>query len=780
MDDLIRKIKAGNQIEEITNYVIDDIYKNGPVEGTNLEILACIKYYQPTLFKEYESDILSVMGLFFKDIQVNSFKSLIMQDYKSAINDIYNKNYTPVQMDMINNIIGYKNFSFSSSTSTGKSFVFRDIINKTKNSIVIIVPSRALINEYYVKILDIINKKNYNVLTFVDIINKHKRTKNIFILTPERARDLFKYKTNLIISTFIFDEAQLSNEDSSRGVIFDSLVRRIDNNFPNSRKLFAFPYISNPEAELTKNKIKGSSFYRYYKEKNVGQMFLSFFNNEFYNFGIDKSVMGNTKEKIDIDPVEKIIKEQGTVLIYTSKSKIYNGKILEQFSKYCDYCQEITDEDALKLIAKFKKYMGSSDNLKNSSYSPMLKLLKRGIVLHHGSLPLQIRLIIEEMTRLGYCKICFSTSTLVQGINMPFDAVWLDKFEKSKELDMKNLIGRAGRSTQKSSFDFGIVIVKDENKSDFRKIIQNSFSISAESLLDTNKELPEDLKEYRDAIKNDDFADEYNLTNNDLKKLKSVDIQVLAKEILDLLFMDETIISGENFSNLDKNDRQKVYEKFQEIYSFYLGGRDLSKGEKSILSTAIRILLWQIQGKTFKQIVGYRYAFIRKNNEVRKILNQIKKETDTKNTNLLLSDLEKIEANFTMKCSNVPDKNLPSIPLFEKGTLAYNINFDVVAFDTYDYIDKIISFKLKDIFYAIFFEIYLSENDMRALKFSEYLKYGTADSKEILLLRYGFSFETIEWLKPYVENISEDEIVFKKTNELSDDQLKEIQIYLDD
>jgi c-di-AMP phosphodiesterase-like protein len=133
-----------------------------------------------------------------------------------------------------------------------------------------------------------------------------------------------------------------------------------------------------------------------------------------------------------------------------------------------------------------------------------------------------------------------------------------------------------------------------------------------------------------------------------------------------------------------------------------------------------------------------------------------------------------------MKCSNVPDKNLPSIPLFEKGTLAYNINFDVVAFDTYDYIDKIISFKLKDIFYAIFFEIYLSENDMRALKFSEYLKYGTADSKEILLLRYGFSFETIEWLKPYVENISEDEIVFKKTNELSEDQLKEIQIYLDD
>lgn len=59
---------------------------------------------------------------------------------------------------------------------------------------------------------------------------------------------------------------------------------------------------------------------------------------------------------------------------------------------------------------------------------------------------------------------------------------------------------------------------------------------------------------------------------------------------------------------------------------------------------------------------------------------------------------------------------------------------------------------------------------------SKYIKYGSSDDKEIMLLRYGFDFETIEWLKDKVENVDENSIDFKNIDELTEEQLLEIEI----
>lgn len=61
---------------------------------------------------------------------------------------------------------------------------------------------------------------------------------------------------------------------------------------------------------------------------------------------------------------------------------------------------------------------------------------------------------------------------------------------------------------------------------------------------------------------------------------------------------------------------------------------------------------------------------------------------------------------------------------------------------------------------------------------SKYIKYGSSDDKEIMLLRYGFDFETIEWLKDKVENVDENSIDFKNIDELTEEQLLEIENYL--
>ena len=102
--------------------------------------------------------------------------------------------------------------------------------------------------------------------------------------------------------------------------------------------------------------------------------------------------------------------------------------------------------------------------------SEMLEKLSLGIVTHHGSMPLAARLILEHFTQSGFCRICFATSTLEQGINMPFDVVYLDKFEASKSLSVKNLIGRAGRSTVDAKFDYGSVVIRNNAITSLRRV----------------------------------------------------------------------------------------------------------------------------------------------------------------------------------------------------------------------------------------------------------------------------------------------------------------------
>ncbi|TOA78263.1 hypothetical protein CGK18_24400, partial [Vibrio parahaemolyticus] len=99
-----------------------------------------------------------------------------------------------------------------------------------------------------------------------------------------------------------------------------------------------------------------------------------------------------------------------------------------------DLCPFLTDPAAKNLINKLKSFIGASDKPRNEKYSLLIDLMSRGIVIHHGSMPLKARLMAEEFVRKGYARICFATSTLVQGINMPFDIVWIDNFSNMKPI----------------------------------------------------------------------------------------------------------------------------------------------------------------------------------------------------------------------------------------------------------------------------------------------------------------------------------------------------------
>lgn len=776
MKNIIQQIMNQENLDEIFGYAKDSLFKEGPISITTLEILSYLKLFAPDYFSTVENEILEIMGLFYKSPAIKTLQSKLFALYGEYIRQTFHHDYTPVQASILKQIQRNQHFSFSAPTSTGKSHVFRHLIKTSTRDVAIIVPSRALINEYYDRICELITDKSVNILTFVDIINTKHSTRTVFILTPERAKDLFKHKDELDLEFILFDEAQLSDEDSARGLFFDSIVRRIQSNFQETKCVFAHPFVSNPEAQLQKNHFEfdDSTAFRY-DQKCVGQIFFAHDKTSYFHFGLDTAIMGNRKIRSDFDPVLRAIRTGGSVLIYTTKASIYNKEVFDKFKLYIDECNPLADPLALQLIEQFKECIGANEGYYASS---MLEYMRKGIVVHHGSLPLQVRLILEHFTQKGFCRICFATSTLEQGINMPFDVVYLNTFQASRTLSMKNLIGRAGRSTTRSRFDYGSVVVKSENMSAFRNVMLNEEVLSTTSLLDSIDDEGSELYDFKEAINSGTYSDEYNLTNSEVQRLSSINIDVLVKAALDSLFQNDNLISLTQI-NADQNSRLQLYDNLLSLYRYYLNGRTLSAGEESVLNTAIKILLWKIHCKTFKSICWFRYAYVARIPERRALAKRYRAAKTSTEREQIRAAAFSLPAKFIRGYDDIPNKSLPNYSIYKRGTKAVDVEYDRIVFDTYDYLDKLISFKLSDIFYAIFLEYYKRVNDMRALKMAKYFKYGTDNEDEIWMLRYGLSFEDIEILKPYLVSIDQEEIIFSADiHNLPAEQLRSIDRYL--
>lgn len=779
MKDIIQQIMNQENLDEIYGYAQNALFKDGPVSITTLEILSYLKLFAPDYFSAVEEDILSIMGIFYKKPTARTLQSKLFELYSEHIRQTYHHDYTPVQANILKQIQANQHFSFSAPTSTGKSHVFRHLIETSKRDVAIIVPSRALINEYYDRICELISDKSVNILTFVDIINTRHSNRTVFILTPERAKELFKHKDKLDLEFVLFDEAQLSDEDSTRGLFFDSIVRRIQSNFPETKCVFAHPFVSNPEAQLQKNNFDIDDSKAFcYAQKCVGQIFFAHDGTSYFHFGLDTDTMGKRKIRSDFDPVLRAIRTGGSVLIYTTKASIYDKTVFNKFKLYIDECRSLTDPQALQLIDQFKKCIGANDKDEGYYASSMLEYMRKGIVVHHGSLPLHARLILEHFTQRGFCRICFATSTLEQGINMPFDVVYLNTFQASRTLSMKNLIGRAGRSTTRSRFDYGSVVIKAENMSAFRAIMLNDEVLSSTSLLDSADDEDSELHDFKEAINSGTYSDEYNLTDSEVQRLSDTNIDMLVKTALDSLFEGEHLISLAKI-NADYDSKLHLYESLCDLYRYYLNDRTLSEGEESVLNTAIKILLWKIHCKTFKAICWYRYAYVARIPERRAFAKKYRAAKSQNERQRIRAAAVALPAKFIRGYDDIPNKSLPNYSIYKRGTKATDVDYDRIVFDTYDYLDKLISFKLSDIFYAIFSEYYKRTNDIRALKMAQYFKYGTDNENEIWMLRYGLSFEDIEILKPYIVSIGQEEIVFSADiQNLSPEQIKPVKRYL--
>ncbi|MBD3669215.1 MAG: helicase, partial [Gammaproteobacteria bacterium] len=451
----------------------------------------------------------------------------------------------------------------------------------------------------------------------------------------------------------------------------------------------------------------------------------------------------------------------GTALIYTSKSKIYDGRFLNDFSKYIDLCVRIEDEAAIKITDELKSYIGASSDSEDKR-STLIQMMERGVVIHHGSMPLKARLLVERFIRLGYAKICLSTSTLAQGINMPFDVVWIDNFKNMSELTLKNLIGRSGRTRKdRPEFDFGYTVIKAANVKTFIERISKDVELTNVSPLDNDlSEIDADYNDIVDAVKNDTFNDDMHLPEAQIERIRKADVAPDVKYVLDNLMEGNRLKTADEYYELTDHFRGKIKKAIKKLYCNHLRRSTLTSAEQAVVSAAIPIMLWHVQGTSFSQIVSMRHSFISKRDE-RTAINRAIRNGD-------ITATEGSEQLNALKVRGSPNPfSLPNIKehrsyIYSATTSVLDIEYDKIVYDTYDYLDKVISQSISDPLCAVF-QVYYQEvkQDPRALAIQNYIRFGTNEEVAIWLLKYGIDPEDIEWLKKHIASVDEKNIEFK-------------------
>lgn len=367
--------------------------------------------------------------------------------------------FTDTQFKLFNKLSNNVEFSFSGPTSMGKSFIIKSFIKKViKNSppenIVIIVPTRALINQFFSDLKKELNEQlelyRYKIFINSNVSENLSKEKfnYIFILTPERLLSYLSEDKNPPIGFLFIDEAhKLANEKDSRSVTTYSAIEKVQKKFGNIKLYFSSPNVSNPEIFLELfNRNKQNSFKT--NESPVSQN-IYFVNLEklevetyYDNNSISLNKILKTKQNYDLIDFIQFIGEGKNNLIYCySKRNTINKTI-----KLADKIQKIEPSKEIRqAIKNIKEYIHPDYYL--------VDFLEKGIAYHYGRLPQLIRNLIEELYQKEEIRYVFCTSTLLEGVNMPTQNIFIiDNRSGSRtvlsQIDFWNLSGRAGRLTR--------------------------------------------------------------------------------------------------------------------------------------------------------------------------------------------------------------------------------------------------------------------------------------------------------------------------------------------
>lgn len=356
-----------------------------------------------------------------------SFKSAVYNGFAcSHIDETLSLH--PEQMEVLNLIDKNSGMIFSAPTSFGKTFVvFEYIARNTPDCVVLIVPTLALVDEYKQKIIKKYKNSfsNYSIYTSIDTEKKYDFSKkNLFILTHDRVVSDNVVNTFSKIDFLVIDEVYKLKTDlkDNRVLILNLAYKFLMEK--SEKYLLLAPFLKevNNIDKLNKKPIFYSS--------NFAPV---------VNKVIERNIYNETERNTE---TVKIINElNGTKrLVYfptvTSLNKFINMKFKLDVESNNNY-----------VLNEFINWASTEIHEEWS----ILKALKKGILVHHGQLPLGVRILQLELFNnpdSGY-DIMLCTSTLLEGVNTACENIIITKPARNSTqfdaFDFFNLVGRTGR-----------------------------------------------------------------------------------------------------------------------------------------------------------------------------------------------------------------------------------------------------------------------------------------------------------------------------------------------
>ncbi len=164
------------------------------------------------------------------------------------------------------------------------------------------------------------------------------------------------------------------------------------------------------------------------------------------NYASQTNKNKNKTVLISILSIENIVSQYATPFLKYIEEDLSTIKNIPQYFK-------IPKNSKLDIYNKALKICGDYFGQDSVEY----KLLKKGIVLHHGKMPGRLGRILIQLVEHNIINVVIANSTLIEGINLPFEIILLpytslkrNPYNRSDNslIDVKsfkNLIGRAGR-----------------------------------------------------------------------------------------------------------------------------------------------------------------------------------------------------------------------------------------------------------------------------------------------------------------------------------------------
>lgn len=723
------------------------------------------KDYQPLYDIALEKDYIPVAKFieaqkFNSDEIEQSFYKLLMFSYKENFKHIQDNKtiyFSAGQKRIYNFSKNVADYGLVAPTSYGKSdIIIHKVEDNLNNNICIIVPTKSLLAQTRKNLIknSKIRESRSRIITHPDMLNDISKN-FIAVLTQERLLRLLQKHTSLKFDIVLIDEAHNLIENDPREILAIQDLKILNKRNSNTKFYYFTPFLVKPQdlkifkgRDLLTDDIQEYIKVEKYlvcdltseKKLKIYDQFLNIY------FDIEKNININN----EFDFIKKYSANKNIIYINKPKS-------IEDFALSVNSEIEISEE-VQKIQKALKEYLHQDYNL--------IKTLENGLVYHHGGMPENVRSYVENaFSRIEGIKYIATTSTLIQGVNIPAEKIFLLDTKKGRgnlnASQFKNLSGRICRFSEVFNVDKGDLAMLEPNI----YLIKGKYSSKNANIEKFLMNRVKDNKVTEDEIENplikknltdlgeaetqqvkeaEEYQENIEPGTSEIEGVRVVDSKIakacFRNNIHDFdIFENEKQLKEnyENFRNINKISNANIL--ISQIVNIFLGGITLKDSDNLKRLEEIptqkfyaMFLEWRASGKSYNEMIN-NFLWYWKN-----------KKTDPYiyvgiSWGEITSPYKEGSGLLYIDLSKNTDGSIRS----EKQ----KINIAIIRIkEEQDFVD----FKLMP-YVEILNDLQLMESN-----FYDNIKYGTSDPEMIKMLKEGFSIELAKAIKNgnYSEHIS--------------------------